>query len=526
MNDPQRKLRVAFVSPEVHPFARTGGLGDAAGSLPAALARRGTECTVITPLYRSSRHGDLQHLARAPFVIGGVERQVEFLEGTIAGSGIRVIFIHSAPEFDRRGIYGEEGEDYGDNALRFGLFCQAAILACHRWCDPDIVHLHDWTTGLVPLYARTGDRWDDVLRRTRFVLTIHNLGYQGLFDPALLPLLGVDPALYHWEGIEFHGRLSFLKAGILYADLVTTVSPTYAREIQQPGLGNGLDGLLRSRGDRLVGIINGVDYGEWDPEKDPRIKRRFSPSRMLGKSTCKAELRRLLGLEKRKEAPLVGLVSRLVHQKGIDLLLEAAPRIFARGGQLAILGRGEPELERAVTRLAAAHPGACATRIGFDPELSHRVLAGADILPAPSRYEPCGLTHLYGMKYGVVPVARATGGLVDTVGDYDGPGGEGTGFLFPEATAADLADALDRALDLYTSPKKYRGRRLWNELRARAMTRDWSWDRAAGEYVDLYSRLATDKEVILARPEPGSDDTGARSPQARETRPENTRYPG
>lgn len=516
----QRSWKIALITPEVHPFAKTGGLGDVAGALPAAFERAGAEVTVITPYFRQFHPAAARSLAQAPFVQAGAERQVEFLEGTLPGTGVRVLFIDSPPEFDRPGIYGEEGRDYPDNALRFGLFCQAAILAAHRWCDPDILHLHDWTTGLIPVYLRTGDRNGKILDRARIVFTVHNLGYQGLFDPSCLGPLGIDPALFSWQGLEFWGQLNFLKGGLLFSDLITTVSPTYAREIQQEDLGCGLEGILRERSRRLVGILNGVDYREWNPETDLHLARTFSASSLLGKSHNKTEIRKTFGLERDKDAPLAAMVSRLASHKGIDLLLEAMEQVLALGAQVVILGAGEPRFEERVAELPGLYPGRVGARVGFDIPLSHLILAGADMLLVPSRYEPCGLTHLYGMRYGTVPIARATGGLADTVHDVgeDPAGRLSNGFLFSEATPAALTAAVGRAVDLYRDAGKVGRRTRWSLLRERCMRQDWSWDRVAPLYLDLFEGLLDDRraapsgrpagleEALDAADEPGPTD--------------------
>ncbi len=501
-----RKLKIALVSPEVHPFSKTGGLGDVAGSLPKALARMGAHVTVLTPFYGNSRTGDTQTLGEAPFVVDGKEKRVEFLKGVLPESDVQAIFIRSPGDFERPGIYGEKDRDYPDNPLRFALFCQAAILAAHRWCEPDILHIHDWTTSLIPVYLRTGNRMGGLLEGTQVVLTIHNLGYQGICDPSWIPRLGIDPALFHWQGLEFWGKLNLLKGGILYSDLITTVSPSYAEEIQREEFGFGLDGLLRARKDRLLGILNGVDYSEWDPGTDPHLKRNYTPSSLIGRNTNRQEVRKIFGLENAKDTPILASISRLNTQKGTDILLDSVEHLVRRGAQLVILGTGDPELEDRARRLPARFPGKVGVKIGFDVPLSHKILGAADLFLAPSRYEPCGLAHLYGMRYGVVPLGRATGGLRDTIVDWDEAGEErpANGFLFRDARAEAFQEGFDRALAIFRSRKKKGKKTLWAGLRARCMAEDWSWDKSAREYLKIFQAL---REGTLPRVRPRTGDS-------------------
>ncbi len=497
-----KKPGIALVSPEVHPFSKTGGLGDVSGSLPKALARKGVEVTVITPFYGVTRIGDTTSLGEAPFVMDGKEKRVEFLQGRLPESEVKVIFVRSPEDFERPGIYGEKGRDYPDNPLRFALFSQAAILAAHRWCDPQVLHLHDWTTALIPVYLRTGNRTGGILEEVKIVFTIHNLGYQGVCDPSWIPRLGIEPSLFHWEGLEYWGKLNLLKGGILFSDLVTTVSPSYAEEIQREEFGFGLDGLLRSRADRLVGILNGVDYDEWNPATDPHLKRNYDPSKLIGRNTNRQELRKIFGLENAKETPILAAVSRLTPQKGTDILLDSVEHIVGKGAQLVVLGTGDPDLEERARGLQERFPGRVGVKIDFDVPLSHKILGAADIFLAPSRYEPCGLAHLYGMRYGVIPVGRAVGGLKDTVVDWE----EGdsrrraNGFLFAEPTPRAFQEALDRALAVFRSKKKKGKKTLWAALRAQCMSEDWSWDRSAGEYLKVFQALQEgDLPRLLAR---------------------------
>ncbi len=494
-----KDLKIAVVSPEVAPFSKTGGLGDVAGSLPAFLSKKGAKVTVITPLYKDTETSGTRHLAQAPFIINGKEKNVEFLETRLPGSDVNVIFINSPEDFRRNGIYGDSDGEYPDNPIRFGLFCQASILAAHRWVEPDIIHLHDWTTGLIPAYLRTGNQFGHILDDAKIVFTIHNLAYQGVFDPSFMEPLGLDPSLFHWKLLEFWGKFSFLKAGIIYSDLVTTVSPSYAREVQEPEFGFGMDGVLRENSHKLIGILNGVNYNEWNPETDPYIRRNFGISRMQGKATNKNELRKMFGLQKTKDTPILAMVSRLTWQKGVDLLLNTSKKILEKGAQLVILGKGEKEFEDRAIQMAKDFSGRFSARIGFDMPLSHLIIAGADMLLVPSRFEPCGLTPLYGLKYGTIPVARATGGLRDTLVDFDSAPtfNEANAFLYEEQTEEGFLGAVERATKVFHSRKKVKGKTLWNAFRSNCMKQDWSWDRQAEEYMSAFFSLVGKESLHL-----------------------------
>jgi starch synthase len=381
-------------------------------------------------------------------------------------------------------VYGERGGEYGDNAERFALLSRAALASpAALGRRPRIVHANDWQTGLVPWLLRHEHAHDPALAGAKSVFTIHNLAYQGVFPKQVLPFIGLPWDVFHLDAMEFYDQVSFMKAGLTFADALTTVSPTYAREVLTPQEGAGLDPLLRHRRDALHGILNGIDVAEWDPVRDPHLPAHYSARDLAGKGACKASLQRELGLPVRPDVPLVGIVSRLADQKGVDLVVASVPQIVLREAQLVVLGTGSHAYEEAFRRAAAAHPAQVAARIGFDEGLAHRIEAGADVFLMPSRYEPCGLNQMYSLRYGTVPVVRAVGGLEDTVEDFDG-WNRGTGFKFRDYAPGALLLALRRALEAW------RDQRAWRALVLRGMAQDFSWDRSARGYEALYGTLA------------------------------------
>ncbi len=461
-------MNVLFASSEVAPWSKTGGLGDVAAALPRALARRGHEVTVVTPLYgcvdRSGLGATGETALGAPILaVRPAERlTVAFLD-------------HQGYFGSRAALYGEHGKDYPDNAARFHFLCRALPeVARALGREPvDILHLNDWQTGLAALeHAR---RRGVAPGLTRCVMTIHNLGYQGLFEKEVIPALGLPWDVFTPDGLEFWGRANFLKAGIAFADRITTVSPTYAREIQTYEQGFGLDGLLRARSDRLHGILNGVDTEEWNPATDPHLAARYSADDLAGKAACRAALCRELGIDGEGKL-LLGIVSRIAGQKGFDILLEGLDRLLQRPVSLAILGSGDPVLVRALEEARARWPGRIGLRVGFDEGMAHRVEAGADAFLMPSRYEPCGLNQMYSLRYGTVPIVRRTGGLADTVEESE----YGTGFLIPSHHAVELLAAVDRAHAVFVNPE------AWRALQLRGMAEDHSWNRSAAAYEAVY----------------------------------------
>lgn len=479
-------IRVLFVSPECAPVAKTGGLGDVSAALPAALRELGVDARVLLPGYSAALAavGDARESARISAFEPAVEARL--LE-TRLPNGVPLIVLDCPSLFDRRGgpYQNDSGEDWEDNALRFGLLSRAAAVlgtgaSVLAW-RPDIVHCNDWPAGLAPAYLHFS-----AAPRAACVMTVHNLAFQGNFEATWAAKLGLPPASFAVEGLEFHGGISFLKAGLFYARAITTVSPSYAREIQTHAHGFGMDGLLRRRRGSLAGIRNGIDTRIWNPATDPLIGTRYAANSLDRKSINKAALQRRLGLPSDGEIPLIGLVSRLTHQKGIDLLLEAAPRLAGLPSQLVVLGTGERALEEACRAFAARHPRSVAVVVGFDEGLAHLIEAGADMFLMPSRFEPCGMNQMYSQRYGTPPIAHATGGLVDSVVDCDArtlADGSATGFLFREPTPAALLAAAERAVALY------RDRRSWRTLQRNGMARDFGWAAAARQYAQIYARL-------------------------------------
>ncbi len=461
-----------MVASEAAPFAKTGGLADVLGSLPAALVRLGDEVAVVLPRYRNIEITPADRLLdNLPVRIGPHTYPVAIDQ--IVRQGVRYFFVDCPPLYDRAGLYNEGGVDYPDNHIRFAALSRAAIGVARRLFLPDVFHAHDWQASLVPVFLRENLAGDPTFFHSRCVFTIHNLGYQGNFPGAALADLGLDRALFHIGGLEFFGRLSFLKAGIVWADAVTTVSPTYAREIQTPEFGFGVDGLLRSQASKLTGILNGVDYVEWNPETDPHVASHYSAADLSGKRAAKMALLEELNLPLDLGRPLIGIVSRFAHQKGIDLVAEIAPSLAAENVALAALGSGDKPLESAFLALAQLRPDRFAVRIGYDDGLAHRMEAGADMFLMPSRYEPCGLNQIYSLRYGTVPIVHATGGLEDTVD-------EETGFKFSGYSPANLAVAVGKALAAFED------REAWSERMRLGMAKDFSWDASAAQYRRLY----------------------------------------
>jgi starch synthase len=475
-------MDVLFVSAEVAPFSKTGGLGDVAGALPRALAARGHRVVVFTP-----RHGQVDPAAHRleplPFPVeaGGQAAGLQVVRGPVP-----VFFLEHERLFGhRRGIYSEPGHEYGDNAERFAFFCRAALVLPRLiGFSPRIVHLHDWHTALCAWLLRHEAGAGPWAAGARSVFTIHNLAHQGDFGKEKVPALGLPWSAFRYDqGMEFHDRLNLMKAGLTFADALTTVSPGYAREILGPEQGEGLDPLLRHRAHELHGILNGIDVEEWDPERDALLPARFGPGNLEGKARCKAALQEEVGLPVRPDVPVVAMVGRLADQKGLDIALAALPGLLGQELQLVQLGTGRPDYEQALHRLMRERPAQVQVRTHFDEGLAHRIEAGADLFLMPSRFEPCGLNQMYSLRYGTVPVVRAVGGLADTVEDYDGKG-RGTGFCFHEYSARALTTAVRRALDVY------RDRRAWRGLMERGMAEDNSWARSAARYEQLYEALA------------------------------------
>lgn len=479
-------LKLLMVASEAAPFAKTGGLADVVGSLPPALHALGHDVRLIMPWYRSVRQV-AGELPATPFkladLVGQTTRQASYRSGALRG--VPVYFIEAPDFYDRPGLYGEAGTDYPDNAERFGLLCRAALeLTRQLGFAPDVIHAHDWQAALAPVFLHQRRSRGTFFAGTGSLFSIHNLGYQGIFPLASATTLGLDQAMLTTDGLEYHGKISLLKGGIRYADQVNTVSPTYCREIQTAEQGMGLDGLLRSRGERLHGLLNGLDGSLWSPANDRSLPRTYTAAHPAGKAECKRALQQELGLQAAPATPLAAMVTRLDPQKGIDLVLESWDRLLRRNLQLVILGSGQPDLERRLAAAAAYYPGQVSVQLGFDDALSRRIYAGSDLFLMPSRYEPCGLGQLIALRYGTVPLVHATGGLADTIIDPQSSADRANGFVFHAYRHDSLLQGLDRALAAYGEPTG------WQRLVQRGMTQDFSWSRAAGQYVDLY-RLCT-----------------------------------
>jgi len=477
-------MRIAMISPEVTPFAKTGGLADVAGTLAVALERLGHEVSLIMPGYRCVLQGDFS-LEETPikFAVPLADRREEgaVLKARL-GKNISVHLVRADRYFDRDSLYGTSAGDYPDNAERFVFFSRAALEILRQ--DPvDIVHCHDWQSALAIVFLKTqADRYPE-LTSSRTVFTAHNLGFQGIFGESEWPLLDLDRSFFSPQYLEFHSHVNFLKGALVLADKITTVSPTYAREILGTEQGFGLEGVLQKRADDVVGILNGVDYGLWNPAGDPWIAERYTESNLTAKGSCKRGLQRALGLPARDKTPLLGMVSRLTSQKGFDLVEKIFDPLIERDLQMAILGSGEERYEEFFRRVAKQFPKKVGVRVGFDEVLAHQIEAGADVFLMPSLYEPCGLNQMFSLKYGTIPVVRAVGGLKDTVEDFDLERGTGTGFVFGPYEPEALWAAVERALQAYGDKK------AWTALRRRAMSMDFSWERSADAYSNLYRQL-------------------------------------
>ena len=507
---------VLWVSSEVVGFAKTGGLADVCGSLPAALARRGHRQAVVMPLYRGVLMGKrpveliTAYTLQVPF--DGKLVPTRVWRSTLPRSEVPVYLIENEAFFQRddpasgRTIYqftDAKGckQDYEDNGERYLFLCRAALeLVPHLPSPPDIIHANDWQAGLVPILLREAYAAQATYRRIRTLFTIHNMAYQGLFDPSLFPKTGLSWRLFNHHQIEFYGRLNCLKAGVVFADWINTVSPTYSQEIRTTYFGCGLDGVLTERRDRLSGIVNGVDYSSWSPTTDLLIPVSYDTGTFeVGKAAAKAELQRRMNLDPMPNVPLFGMVARLVEQKGVDLAIRAADSLLLHDDiQIAVLGDGDPEYHHKLEQLQAKHPGRVGMYLGFDESLAHLVEAGSDFYLMPSLFEPSGLNQLYSLRYGTPPVVRATGGLADTITDTNDDTlrrGVATGFRFQAYTPAALAGAMSRAIGFYRErPEQLR------EVILTGMNQDWSWDRSAVEYEELYRKLVAERESRYSSP--------------------------
>ena len=474
-------MKILFVTSEGLPFSKTGGLADVVEALPKALVEAGHEVAVLLPRYRGTK---ATGVAAPSLTIptGTGLRFPSIADGGVL-HGVRYFFVEDAQYFERDQLYGEGGRDYPDNAERFGLFSRAAIEVAKQVWPPDVIHCHDWQASLVPVLLRTQYSGDPALQRVPVIFTVHNLGYQGLFGRDALARLGLPDSLFHVDALEFYGKVNLLKGGLIFADYLTTVSRKYAQEIQTAEYGHGLQGVIHARASRLTGILNGVDYAVWSPENDAHIAKKYSASDPGGKAACKKDLLaqfKLSGANLKR--PLVGIISRFADQKGFDLIAQIAADLLKEDVCLVALGTGEPKYEELFRALAQHRPERVGVRVGFDNALAHKIEAGADIFLMPSRYEPCGLNQIYSLRYGAVPVVRATGGLDDTIEPFDAATGRGTGFKFQEYDAKALLSTLRKAFKAYHDPPS------WQKLMANGMAKDFSWTASAAEYSRLYDK--------------------------------------
>ena len=482
-------MRILFASAEVSPIAKTGGLGDVAGALPKYLARLGHEVAVFMPLYRQAhewleRNGGGEVIGRAQIVWADWSVEATYVRANLPGSEVPVVLVANDFFFNREQLYSPRLNGYDDSVERFTFFNRAVIRGCELFgFAPDVVHAHDWHTALLPVYLHSGLRGSDQFRNARSVYTIHNLNYQGIGAPDAFRHLGLHSRYWAPDALEHFGALNFMKGGIIFADQVSTVSPNYAREIQTSAFGAGLDGILRALSFKFRGILNGIDAEEWDPATDELLDAHFELGKLHGKSVQKRMLQKEAGFKPKPKTPLVGVVSRLVDQKGFHLLLPILEQLLAAGAQVVLLGSGDSELENAFRAIGERHADRCRVWIGFDNALAHRIYGGCDLLLMPSMYEPCGLNQMYALRYGTLPVVRLTGGLADTVIPFDGTNAAvANGFGFVAPSPADLYFAT------WIGMLNYKDAKLWKTLQTNGMQADFSWERSAREYVAMYEQ--------------------------------------
>ena len=461
-------MKIVICASEVVPFAKTGGLADVTGALPKALEQEGHEVIIVMPLYKV--------VDIAKFGLKKIKDDC-FIAKT--GKNIKVYFIKNDAYFNRDGLYGDKNGDHKDNLSRFAYYCSRALTLLKEInLKPDIIHCHDWQASLIPVYLKTVYSDDSFYKDTRAVLTIHNIGYQGLFPKDEFPETGLDWNFFSVEGLEFYGQVNILKGGLVFADIINTVSPTYAKEIQTKEFGFGLDGLLEERSDSLFGILNGLDYDIWNPETDKFIQKKFSSKNLAGKAKDKDDLRALCKLPLKKDVPLFGIVSRLAEQKGFDILAQGINKICKMDIQMVILGTGELKYHEILEEAAAKYPKVISLNLKFDDSLAHKIYAGSDIFLMPSRYEPCGLGQLISLRYGTIPLVFKTGGLADTVNSSNG-------FIFDDYSQEELIKTIKKSITVFKNKAK------WEALALKAMQCDFSWEASAKRYIDLYEKAKT-----------------------------------
>ena len=486
-------MRITFAASECVPFSKTGGLADVVGALPKALAALGHEVSVFLPRYRQTK------LAHATTVIPSITipfddryRFCSVLDGGAQG-GVKFYFVEYPPFFDREALYGTSAGDYPDNAERFSLYSRAVLEASKILGAPDVFHCHDWQAALVPILLRSLYAGDPALRHASAVFTIHNMGYQGVFPPDILPLLNLPWDLFTMDKLEFYGKANFLKGALVISDYITTVSKKYSQEIQTADFGFGLEGVLRQRAATVTGILNGVDYNEWSPETDKFIAAHYGPQDLIGKAACKKDLLKEFGISNADaKLPVIGIVSRFAAQKGFDLIAQVADRLARENMIVVALGAGDKEYEELFRRLQHQFPQKFAVKVAYDNAIAHKIEAGADMFLMPSKYEPCGLNQIYSLKYGTVPVVRATGGLDDTIETFDPRTGKGTGFKFTDYSGEALLLTVRSALAAFGDQTS------WQKLMRNGMAKDFSWNASAREYVRIYEKVKLNRAASAA----------------------------
>jgi starch synthase len=478
-----KKLKILFVSPEVVPFAKTGGLADVAGTLPGALAALGHDVRTILPFYQVVKKGgyvckELVSPLPAPLPWDAGTAKIFALQKP---NNVPIYFLENDHYFDREYLYGSPQGDYPDNAERFIFFCRV-VLEFLKTIDfrPDVIHCHDWQTALIPVYLKTIFRGDPFFGHTLSFYTIHNLAYQGIFLPETFSLTGLPPELFSLQGLEYWDKINLMKGGIIFSDIISTVSSKYSQEIRTPEYGYGLEGVLQDRSEDLYGIINGVDYDEWHPARDRFIIANYDRKKTSRKEKCRKDLIALSGMKINKKMPLLAMISRLADQKGFDLLAQAMDQIMDLELGFVLLGTGEEKYHDLFQEIGKRFPDRASIRLEFNNALAHKIEAGADFFLMPSRYEPCGLNQIYSMKYGTIPIVRATGGLDDTVEDFDPVTGCGTGFKFTEYAVEPMVNKIREAISIYKDKK------LWRKIMDNAMAQDFSWENSAKRYQELY----------------------------------------
>ncbi len=482
-------MKVALVAAEMAPYAKAGGLADVIGALPAALAECGARVSVVIPGYRCALAALRTATVGGEYRVRVGNQDERFrLRSGIGPGGVAVFLIEHDGYFGRDGIYGEGGRDYPDSIARYVFFGRAAAQVLADFIRPGVVHSHDWHSAVLPIVMRADPQLHERFAGTASLFTIHNVAFQGLCDAAQFALLNIDPAYFSIDYLEFYGQINLMKGAVVMADAASTVSPTYAREISSdPAFGFGLEGVLRAKGPRFVGILNGADYSEWNPATDHRIAARFGPGDTAGKAVCAAALRERAGFDPKSRRALIGMVSRMTAQKGFDLLAAALDDLMELEVDLIVLGSGEPQFERRLRAAERTWPRRVRLSTAFDNDLAHQIQAGCDMFLMPSRFEPCGLTQMYALKYGTAPIVRATGGLADTVVEFDPSSESGNGFVFNRYERGEMIGAIGRALDIFGRP------RAWKRLMANCFAADFSWSAAASRYMELYRQLRADR---------------------------------